>query len=312
MSGMSGAIATTTRREMRAMTAMLSQRRKLFSVCPVRTMDRGGRIFRPARSSRRKISRPSQIRRKLRCMMPHRPTIASALSTIALCLLAAPLRAQSNELTFPLNAGFVTTTATAHRRIPNTVVDVSVGIQTQGQDAASVSRDLAQLSQALLGWLRAQGAERLATEQVSFQPQTHEEKSGQQKIVGYSGSTTVSFRTTPAKIGEVLSGVLENGANTIQQTSYAPKEEDEEKVRKELAQEATKSAMEQAGAVAAAANTRVIGVREVNVQPNGFVRPMPMMRAEAMVAKAASPAMGTEAGDQDLSVNVSVRITVSR
>jgi uncharacterized protein YggE len=245
-------------------------------------------------------------------MMPRRLTIVSVLSAAALLLLPTPGRTQTNELTLPVNAGIVATTATAHRRVPNTVVDVSVGIQTQGQDAAAVSRDLAQRSQALLGWLRAQGAERLATEQVSFQPQTHEEKNGQQKIVGYTGSTTVSFRTTPAKVGEILSGVLEHGANTIQQTSYAPKEEEEDKVRKELAQEATKSAMEQAEVVAAAANTRVIGVREVNVQPNGFVRPMPMMRAQAMSAGAASPAVGTEAGDQDISVNVSVRLTVSR
>jgi uncharacterized protein YggE len=245
-------------------------------------------------------------------MMPRRLTIVSVLSAAALFLLPTPGRPQTNELTLPVNAGIVATTATAHRRVPNTVVDVSVAIQTQGQDAAAVSRDLAQRSQALLGWLRAQGAERLATEQVSFQPQTHEEKNGQQKIVGYTGSTTVSFRTTPAKVGEILSGVLEHGANTIQQTSYAPKEEEEDKVRKELAQEATKSAMEQAEAVAAAASTRVIGVREVNVQPNGFVRPMPMMRAQAMSAGAASPAVGTEAGDQDISVNVSVRLTVSR
>src|SRR5579859_6199241 len=110
--------------------------------------------------------------------MPCRPTIVSAVSAVsaaALLLPSMPLRAQSNELALPVNAGIVATTATAHRRIPNTVVDVSVEIQTQGQDAATVSRDLAQRSQALLGWLRAQGAERLATEQVSFQPQTHEE-----------------------------------------------------------------------------------------------------------------------------------------
>ena len=50
---------------------------------------------------------------------------------------------QGNELTLPVNAGFVSTSATAHRRIPNTVADISVGIQTQGVDAASVSRDLA-------------------------------------------------------------------------------------------------------------------------------------------------------------------------
>jgi uncharacterized protein len=219
---------------------------------------------------------------------------------------------QGNELTLPVNAGFVSTSATAHRRIPNTVADVSVGIQTQGADAASVSRDLAQRSQTLLDWLRGQGAERLATDQISFQPQTHEEKSGQQKIVGYTGTTSVSFRTTPEKVGAILSGVLDHGANTIQQTSYGPKEEEADSVRKELAQEATRTAVAQGTAVAEAAGTHVIGVREVNVEPSGIIRPMPMMRMQAMAATPQVAPMASEAGEQDISVTVSAKLTVSR
>jgi uncharacterized protein len=238
-------------------------------------------------------------------------TAALALFT-SLYLSPLPLAHGQNELTLPVNAGTVSTSATAHRRIPNTVADISVGIQTQGTDVKAVSRDLAQRSQTLLDWLRTQGAERLATNQISFQPQTHEEKSGQQKIVGYTGSTSVSFRTTPDKAGAILSGVLDHGANTIDQTSYSPSEEEQDKTRKELAQEATKTAVTQAEAVATAAGTHVIGVREVNVEPSGIIRPMPMMRMSAMAAAAPTPAMGTEAGEQDISVNVNVRLTVSR
>jgi uncharacterized protein YggE len=238
---------------------------------------------------------------------------ASLLLSVTLLPATAARAQQGNELTLPVNAGLVSTSATAHRRIANTVADVLVGIQTQGVDAASVSRDLAQRSQTLLEWLRGQGAERLATDQISFQPQTHEEKNGQQKIVGYTGSTTVSFRTTPEKVGAILSGVLDHGANTIQQTSYGPKEEEADKVRKELAQEATHTAIAQGEAVANAAGTHVIGVREVNVEPSGMIRPMPMMRMSAMAASAAPPPpMAGEAGEQDISVTVSIKLTVSR
>jgi uncharacterized protein len=232
--------------------------------------------------------------------------------SLALSPLPFAYAQQTNELTLPVNAGIVSTSATAHRRIPNTVADISVGIQTQGGDAASVSRDLAQRSQTLLDWLRGQGAERLATDQISFQPQTHEEKSGQQKIVGYTGSTSVSFRTTPEKVGAILSGVLDHGANTIQQTSYAPKEEEQDKVRKELAQEATRTAVAQGDAVAEAAGTHVIGVREVNVEPSGIIRPIPMMRMSVNAMAAPTPPMGAEAGEQETSVTVSVKLTVSR
>jgi hypothetical protein len=238
--------------------------------------------------------------------------LSVALFLIAVLLWAPHSRAQQgNELTLPVNAGIVSTSATAHRRIANTVADVSVGIQTQGADAASVSRDLAQRSQTLLDWLRGQGAERLATDQISFQPQTHEEKNGQQKIVGYTGTTSVSFRTTPEKVGAILSGVLEHGANTIQQTSYGPKEEEADKVRKELAQEATRTAVAQGDAVAEAAGTHVIGVREVNVEPSGIIRPMPMMRMSMGAATKEVPMAG-EAGEQDISVTVSIKLTVTR
>lgn len=235
------------------------------------------------------------------------------LSSLVLSPLSAVHAQQQNELTLPVNAGIVSTSATAHRRIPNTVADISVGIQTQGADAKAVSRDLAERSQMLLDWLRGQGAERLATDQISFQPQTHEEKNGQQKIVGYIGNTSVSFRTTPEKAGAILSGVLDHGANTIQQTSYSPSEEDQDKVRKELAQEATRTAVAQAEAVANAAGTKVIGVREVTVEPSGIIRPMPMMRMQASVMAAAPPPpIAGEAGEQDISVNVAVKLTVSR
>jgi uncharacterized protein YggE len=238
----------------------------------------------------------------------------SAVLFVSLAVLHPPLaRAQQgNELTLPVNAGIVSTSATAHRRIANTIADISVGIQTPGADAASVSRDLGQRSQTLLEWLRSQGAERLATDQISFQPQTHEEKNGQQKIVGYTGTTSVSFRTTPEKVGAILSGVLDHGANTIQQTSYAPKEEEQDKVRKELAQEATRTAVAQGTAVAEAAGTHVIGVREVNVEPSGIIRPMRMYEQMGAAMKGAAPAMAGEAGEQDVTVTVSVRLTVSR
>ena len=245
---------------------------------------------------------------------PFAPVLLAATLVLASAIVAPRIHAQqASDTMLPVNAGYVSTQATAHRRVPNTVADVSVSIQTQGANADTVARDLAQRSQTLLSWLRSQGAERLATSQVSFDPQTHTEKNGQEKIVGYNGSTTVSFRTAPEKLGAVLSGVLEHGANSIQQTSYSPTEEEQDKVRKELAQEATRTAVAQAEAVAAAAGTHVIGVREVNVEPTGIIRPMPMMaRMAAPIAQLAAPPVATEAGDQDISVNVSVKLTVTR
>jgi uncharacterized protein YggE len=53
-------------------------------------------------------------------------------------------------------------------------------------------------------------------------------------------------------------------------------------------------------------------VREVNVEPSGIIRPMPMMRMSAMAASAPPPPIAGEAGEQDISVNVAVKLTVTR
>jgi uncharacterized protein YggE len=225
------------------------------------------------------------------------------------CALPPGLASAQSHAAAGVEPGTVSTGASAHRRIPNTVADISVSIQTPGTDVGGVSRDLATRSQALMGWLRDQGAERLATRQISFEPQTHEEKNGQEKIVGYTGTMTVSFRTTAAKSGAILSGALEHGANTIEQTSYSPTEEEEDRTRQALAEEATRTALAQAEAVAAAANTRVVGVRSISVERSSG-RPMPMMSMKAM--SGAAPAMETAAGDQDVDVHVDVQLLVLR
>ena len=71
----------------------------------------------------------------------------------------------------PAPEGKISLDATAHRRVPNTVADVTLAIQLDGRTADAVSTLLAQRSQTLLDFLREQGVERLRTENVSFAPQ---------------------------------------------------------------------------------------------------------------------------------------------
>jgi hypothetical protein len=49
-------------------------------------------------------------------------------------------------------------------------------------------------------------------------------RNGPDRIVGYTGTASVSFRTTPDNLGTVLGGSLESEANTISQTQFTPTE----------------------------------------------------------------------------------------
>ncbi len=210
-------------------------------------------------------------------------------------------------------ATLIYTHATAQSRIPNTAVDISVGITASGRDLPSVQRALAEKSSSLLAYLRAQKAQRLITTSVSFSPSVKSQKNAPDKTVGYDASSQVSFRTTPERAPDLLSGVLGHGANNIDSNTFTPTEEEVAAARAALSAEATRTAIAQAETIAKAAGMHVVAVRTVNVEADaGFE---PRARAFPMQMKAlAAPAPPIEiaAGDQSLSMRVDVTIAAAR
>ena len=202
-------------------------------------------------------------------------------------------------------ATLIETSATSQTRIPNTAVDISVSVVANGKDMAEVQRTLATNSNSLLAYLKSRQVERLITSRVSFAPETRYDKNGPDKTVGYTGTSSVSFRTTPEKAAELLAGVLINGANQIESSTFTPTEKEIADARRKLSEEATRTAMEQADAIARAANMHVVSVRHIGVNDEGVPRPIPISYG-AMAKVAAAVPMQTSAGEQDLSVRVSI------
>lgn len=211
-------------------------------------------------------------------------------------------------------ATLITTRAASETRIPNTAVDVTVGVSASGKDLAEVQRALATQSNGLLAYLRGQKVDRLITTGVSFSPDTRAQKNAPEKTVGYNGSEEVSFRTTPEKAPEILAGVLTNGANEIDSTTFTPTEQEIADARRKLSEEATKEAVAQADAIARAAEMHVVAVRNINVD-NSIVQPMRvnngMFEAQALAAPTRIP-MQAASGDQQLSVSVNITAAAMR
>ncbi|MFT8243550.1 SIMPL domain-containing protein [Roseomonas sp. BN140053] len=208
--------------------------------------------------------------------------------------------------------GVIAVGAEARRRLPATVSDAAVTIEVHGRDIRATATALAQRSQTLLTFLRAQGAERLRTEETGFEPELQEVRGQPDRIKGYTGRGTVSFRTLPDRLPILLSGSLENGATGLSQSGSLPREEEVEAARQELAAEATRTALARARAVAAAADARVAGVGRIEVDPSGLPSPfgdpvaMRMERARAPV-----PAMASAAGEAEVSVRVLVTVRLA-
>ena len=238
-------------------------------------------------------------------------SIALLMAVSCATIVAAQTQADPCATAPASCATLITTRATSETRIANTVVDVSVAVNASGKDLPEVQRALATQSNGLLAYLRGQKVDRLITSNINFSPDMRSQKNAPDKTVGYNGSEQVSFRTTPEKAPDVLAGVLTNGANEIEGTTFTPTEQELSDARKKLSEDATKTAVAQADAIARAAGLHVVAVRDINVD-NGAVQPMPRARVMAFEANAAAVPMQAASGDQQISVSVNITAAAMR
>lgn len=212
--------------------------------------------------------------------------------------------------------GMIKTHAQARRRLPNTVADATVSIEVHGRDLRSTAAALARQSQSLLAFLRGQPTERLRTDGISFEPEIQELRGQPDRIKGYTGRITVSFRTVPDQLPALLAGCLDNGATSLGQFGASPREEEVEAARREMVTEASQAALAQARAIADTVGQRIAGVELVEVDPlpgDGSRPAVEGYLAERAAARPAPPMqrMANEAGDSGLSVQVAMTLRLA-
>ena len=161
-----------------------------------------------------------------------RVTMAVLLAALGAVPAMAPAMAQDAAGSSKPRPGIISTHAESLRRLPNTVSDATVGIEVHGRDLRGTAAALARQSQGLLTFLRSQTTERLRTDGMSFDPEIQELKGQPDRIKGYAGRLTVSFRTTPEQLPLVLAGCLDNGATSLGQFGSTPRETEIEAARR--------------------------------------------------------------------------------
>ena len=237
----------------------------------------------------------------------------SMLAVIGLVLVTGPATAQPAttapaSASRPLAPGLIMTHAESRRRLPDTVADAVVSIEVHGRDLRGTASALARQSQTLLTFLRGQATQRLRTDGTSFEPETQELRGQPDRIKGYTGRLSVSFRTTPDQLPLLLAGCLDNGATALGQFGASPREAEIEAARREMVAEAGESALAQARTIAASVGQRIAGVQLVEVDPLPRTGPDSVMFPQAMERAARpappTPAIAYEAGDSGLSVTV--------
>ena len=244
--------------------------------------------------------------------------VRDIVAAIVLVTGATGSRAQSTAAqdvcaTAPAScATLISTRGSASRRLVNSEVFVTVGITATNKELKEVQRQKAEHSAALLNFLRQSKVDRVTTETLNISPQVVSQEHVANRIVGYNGNTSISFRASAERAPALLSGVLKNGGNTIEATTFQPAEEEVRAAQRELAAEAVHSALAQAASIAKAADLHVAAVKSITTDEQGAFMPRPLGIALRMNNAAPPSAIDTAAGDQQISVTVNVVVAATR
>jgi uncharacterized protein len=201
----------------------------------------------------------------------------------------------------------LTVTGRGMEAIATTLAQVQLGVEVQGKSADEVQQEIARRSTAVVTLLKARNVEKLETTGVRLNP-VYSYTNNVQRLVGYQGTNTVSFRVDTQRAGVIVDDAVKAGASRIDGISFVATESAIAAAQKQALREATEEAQQQANAVLSSLNLTPKEI--VNIQVNGANAPTPPpMFAASEVAnlrKASTPIMG---GEQQVEANVTLQIS---
>jgi uncharacterized protein len=226
------------------------------------------------------------------------PILATAL---AILTLALPMSAEAEERALRT----LTVTGQGEETIPTSLTRVQLGVEVRGETAAQVQQEVASRTSAVVNLLRSRNVPQLQTTGISLQP-NYDYSDNQQRLLGYIGTNSVSFRIETDKAGPLIDEAIQAGATRIDGVSFIAEDSAIAAAQKEALREATQNAQEQANVVLSALNLSRKEI--VSIQINGANVPPPIfLQNAAFRAEAAgTPVIG---GDQVVSASVTLQIS---
>ena len=211
--------------------------------------------------------------------------------------VATPGRDDNRRVTRVLVGGDSKVQAT-----PDTAI-LTIAVVTQGRRAIDAQQENAAKTDAVVRALKSAagtGAE-VKTSGYSLQPQRVYKEGQPPAITGYEARNSVTVTTGELnKVGNIIDAAAQAGSNDISGIAFTLRQDRE--ARDRALSEATREAMSKARVIAEALGGRVVRVLEV--QEEGFQRPVPVYQTETFMAKTAGVTTPIEVGTLEINSRV--------
>jgi uncharacterized protein len=199
----------------------------------------------------------------------------------------------------------LTVTGQGIEQVPTTITQVQLGVEIKGETAEQVQQQVAQKSSAVIEFLRSRQVEELQTTGVSLQP-IYDYKNDDNKLIGYIGTNTVSFRLQTDNMGNLLDEAVRAGATKIDSLSFTAEENAIAEAQKQALRKATENAKQQADAVLETLNLRSQEIVGIQVNHANSPIPQPMAMEMMKAADSSTPVVG---GKQTVEASVTLQIS---
>jgi uncharacterized protein len=247
---------------------------------------------------------------------PNKPWLPLAVLTFLLSGVISPLSLSAQAQGLPPSKAqsiehLLTVTGQGKERIPATLAQVNLGVEAEGKTAVAVQETVASQSTKVVTYLKSKSVDRLQTSSVNLSP-NYRYDNGKQTLIGYLASTSITFQVPAAKMSGLLDESVKAGATRITSLSFTATDDELQQAQRSALKKATQDAQLQADAVLAAlglSRQEIIGI-----QINGASAPPPVYKTydttqvQTLAARASSPALPVEAGDQEINASVTLQI----
>ena len=187
---------------------------------------------------------------------------------------------------------------------------VTIGVTTQGKDAAKAQNDNAWVSNQIQAAVRGLGiAEKdIQTRNYSFYPNYSTEKDHRNEVTGYTVNNSVIVVVRDIKLtGKVIDAALNNGANEINSLDFSTS--DTKAVRKVALLNAVQDARDKADIIAKGLGKRIVGIQNVS-ESTGYIETR-RFGGNMLMAAAKDAATPIAPGSLSLTANVHVDFILS-
>ena len=187
---------------------------------------------------------------------------------------------------------------------------VTIGVTTQGKDAAKAQNDNAWVSNQIQAAVRGLGiAEKdIQTRNYSFYPNYSTDKDRRNEVTGYTVNNSVIVVVRDIKLtGKVIDAALNNGANEINSLDFSAS--DTKAVRKVALLNAIQDARDKADIIAKGLGKRIVGIQNVS-ESTGYIEAR-RFGGNMMLAMAKDAATPVAPGSLSLSASVHIDFILS-